>query len=261
MQEGQLRAAMQLVVASMRAFPFVLGALCLASGIQQAFAYGAIAVGRSVNGRGDIIGYSHNQPTPELAKQVALSNCQHDATACAIVTEFSEMCVIMYGNHISRKMYYEFYQGPSKVSYAQQDAARVVNRRCESTVPGSHCFHIVSECDTKQGTQEQIAIKERTELAHKEAAEREQRKAIAQKDCPREPTIVGGPWFSSTYKIGAMDAARNAVTADFDRVFCVKSVEYLSDAPNPFGGKAARARFIVYDRDYKLVSQIRDFPY
>jgi hypothetical protein len=43
---------------------------------------------------------------------------------------------------------------------------------------------------------------------------------------------------------------------------CVKSVEYVSAAPNPFGGNAARARFTGYDGfEYKLVNQVRDFPY
>jgi hypothetical protein len=43
---------------------------------------------------------------------------------------------------------------------------------------------------------------------------------------------------------------------------CVKTVEYISPAPNPFGGNAARARFIGYDNNnYNNLVEVRDFPY
>jgi hypothetical protein len=45
----------------------------------------------------------------------------------------------------------------------------------------------------------------------------------------------------------------------------VKTVEYLSPAVNPFGGKAARARFTGYRynifNDFRLVVEVRDFAY
>ena len=44
--------------------------------------------------------------------------------------------------------------------------------------------------------------------------------------------------------------------------FCVTTVEYISAAPNPFGGKAARARFTGYEkRTFESISQVRDFAY
>jgi uncharacterized protein DUF4189 len=246
--------------------PFLLALLFLflvSCPLHQAFPYGAIAMGRTLDGREDYLGYSYNQPTTELAKQVALSGCQQKGTSCVVVREFSEMCVTIYANPVSRRMFFEFYPGPSIVSYAQQDAGRIAQQRCQSSAPGSFCHPQLSQCDTRQGTQEQTAVKERNEAAQKEAVEKEQRKAIAVKDCPAQPTISGGPWFSSTYKVGAMDEARRATDQNnmMNRVFCVKSIEYLSDAPNPFGGKAARARFTVYDLHYRLVAQTRDFPY
>ncbi len=102
------------------------------------------------------------------------------------------------------------------------------------------------------------------------AAEKQKSAALA--DCGAEPAISGGPWFSSTYKVAARDAARSGF-------LCVKTVEYISAAPNPFGGNAARARFVGYQAryepqrgafglpvgqeisTYELTSEVRDFPY
>jgi hypothetical protein len=100
----------------------------------------------------------------------------------------------------------------------------------------------------------------------------EKQKSAALADCGAEPAISGGPWFSSTYKVAARDAARSGF-------LCVKTVEYISAAPNPFGGNAARARFVGYQAryepqrgafglavgqemsTYELTSEVRDFPY
>jgi hypothetical protein len=81
-----------------------------------------------------------------------------------------------------------------------------------------------------------------------------QRKA-ATSDCGTDIKLSGGPWFSSTYAIAAKDEAKRGF-------FCVKSIEYVSEAVNPFGGKAARARFIGYSQqDFSSVTEVRDFPY
>jgi hypothetical protein len=100
----------------------------------------------------------------------------------------------------------------------------------------------------------------------------EKQKSAALADCGAEPSISGGPWFSSTYKVAARDAARHGF-------LCVKTIEYVSAAPNPFGGNAARARFVGYQAryqqkrgafglpvgqeisTYELTSEVRDFPY
>jgi hypothetical protein len=88
-----------------------------------------------------------------------------------------------------------------------------------------------------------------------EAEARAKRKESAQADCGTSPKISGGPWFSSTYSVAANDEARRGF-------FCVKLVEYVSAAPNPFGGKAARARFIGYNTgDFQPTVQVRDFAY
>jgi len=100
----------------------------------------------------------------------------------------------------------------------------------------------------------------------------EKQKSAALADCGAEPVVSGGPWFSSTYKVAARDAARHGF-------LCVKTIEYISAAPNPFGGNAARARFVGYQAryepqrgafglpigqevsTYELTSEVRDFPY
>jgi uncharacterized protein DUF4189 len=243
---------------AMKAVLALAGALSLGLPIEEALAYGAIAIGRTANGQ-EAGGMSYSQPTPEVARETAVQSCRESGHSCAVVHEFSEVCIVFYRNPVSGKLFFQTYHG-EMVSDAQVAAGRAAEAACSRSPPG-WCQRVANHCDTRAATQQAIADIEKKKRADREAVEKEQRKAIAEKDCPREPSILGGPWFSSTYRIGALDAARNAVSADFDRVFCVKSVEYLSDAPNPFGGKAARARFIVYDRDYKLVSQTRDFPY
>lgn len=86
--------------------------------------------------------------------------------------------------------------------------------------------------------------------------ERKQRKLAALQQCGPEPKISGGPWFSSTYKVAARDAARHS------EFVCVSSVEYLSAAPNPFGGNAARIRLTGFDA-YKFEPKVMtiDIPY
>jgi hypothetical protein len=95
--------------------------------------------------------------------------------------------------------------------------------------------------------------------ARKKAEEAEalaKRRQVAVKDCGARPILSGGPWFSSTYSVAAMDEARRG------NFFCVKTVEHISAAPNPFGGNAARARFTGYrNSDFQPVVEIRDFAY
>lgn len=84
----------------------------------------------------------------------------------------------------------------------------------------------------------------------------ERRKQVAVANCKGGPKISGGPWFSSTYSVAVVDETKGG---DF---FCVTTVEYISAAPNPFGGKAARARFTGYEkRTFESISQVRDFAY
>jgi hypothetical protein len=86
--------------------------------------------------------------------------------------------------------------------------------------------------------------------------ERRRRIADATKDCGPSPNVTGGPLFSPTYKIGATDAASRS------GLLCVKEIQYVGPAVNPFGGNAARAKFIGYDQQTgNSVSVIRDFPY
>ena len=101
--------------------------------------------------------------------------------------------------------------------------------------------------------EQQAAAAKRAQLA---AEEKERRKQAALADCGTTPTISGGPWFSSTYKVAAGDATRNP------QFLCVKSVEYISAAPNPYGGNAARAKFSGYEPfDYQPVVKLFDFAY
>jgi hypothetical protein len=84
----------------------------------------------------------------------------------------------------------------------------------------------------------------------------ENAKQLALNDCQGGPKLSGGPWFSSTYRVAANDEIKNA------GFFCVKSVEYISAAPNPFGGNAARARFTGYRvGDFQSLVTVRDFAY
>lgn len=88
------------------------------------------------------------------------------------------------------------------------------------------------------------------------AQAQEARKNAALADCGAAPTLSGGPWFSSTYKTAATDASRNG------RFLCVKTVEYIGAAVNPFGGNAARAKFTGYDAlSLQPLSLVMDFPY
>jgi hypothetical protein len=106
------------------------------------------------------------------------------------------------------------------------------------------------------------------EQLRREAAERNkaeeakllnERTQAALADCGPKPAISGRPsfsWLSSTYDIAARDAARAGI------FFCVKTIQYLSAAPNPFGGNAARARFIGYSKEEVVpYSEVRDFAY
>ena len=101
----------------------------------------------------------------------------------------------------------------------------------------------------------------RTRAAAAQAASEmnEKRRQIAVTDCGSGPKFSGGPWFSSTYGVAANDEVQRAKEAGY---FCIKDVEYLSAAPNPFGGKAARAKFTGYKKDrFELLVQVRDFAY
>ena len=98
----------------------------------------------------------------------------------------------------------------------------------------------------------------------KAAAEKDERKQKATQDCAGGIAVSGGPWLSSTYKIAALDEAHRLLRGGhmpWAEYFCLKTIEYISPAPNPFGGNAARARFIGYDLDYRPKVQVRDFIY
>lgn len=111
---------------------------------------------------------------------------------------------------------------------------------------------------TAQQEAQAQAQKAEAEAQKAEADAMEKKKQAALADCGPTPKISGGPWFSSTYSIAAVDTARNYKNA----FLCVKTVQYISAAPNPFGGKAARAEFIGYSaQDYGPVSYVADFPY
>ena len=107
---------------------------------------------------------------------------------------------------------------------------------------------------------EQQAIKQKAKAIDEQRKREQQALEIktqaALSDCGQSPTLSGGPWFSSTYKVGAIDEAKRV------GMLCVKSIEYVGPAVNPMGGNAARAKFFGYDRQTAspIVFQ-RDFPY
>jgi hypothetical protein len=126
---------------------------------------------------------------------------------------------------------------------------------------GDNQWRITNNVNTliSQEQQRIAAQKQREEEAKQAqlAADTKERvKQAALADCGPAPNISGGPWFSSTYKTAATDAARNSQS------LCVKTVEYIGAAVNPFGGNAARAKFTGYDSiNYQALSVVRDFPY
>jgi hypothetical protein len=121
--------------------------------------------------------------------------------------------------------------------------------------------------EDQQQAQRQAAETQRqaaAEAQKKAAAELERRKLAALADCGTSPKLSDGPWFSSTYKVAAQDAARKAVSGgDFGPSFlCVKSVEYISPAPNPYGGNAARIKVTGYDPiKFELKAEVGDIAY
>jgi hypothetical protein len=101
---------------------------------------------------------------------------------------------------------------------------------------------------------------EQERQAAADAAAAVQRKQAAIADCGAEPTFSGGPWFSSTYKTAAIDMGRRPPPDG--RFLCVKTIEYIGAAVNPFGGNAARAKFTGYDAfAFQPLSMVMDFPY
>jgi uncharacterized membrane protein YgcG len=94
-------------------------------------------------------------------------------------------------------------------------------------------------------------------LAQKvEAEAKESRRLAALADCGSRPNLAGGPSLSSTYSVAANDETRRV------GMLCVKSVEYISAAPTPYGGNAARARFTGYSAsDFEPLVVIADFVY
>jgi hypothetical protein len=92
-----------------------------------------------------------------------------------------------------------------------------------------------------------------------EAEAKEKRRLAVLADCGDSPVISGGPWFSSTYKVGALDEARNQTGPRF---VCVKEIEYIGRAVNPFGGNAARATFTGFQVEtFQPIAVTLDFPY
>ena len=87
----------------------------------------------------------------------------------------------------------------------------------------------------------------------------EARQAVARQDCGQQAAISGGPWFSSTYKVAVNDEIGKYIQSG--RMFCIKSVEYISAAPNPLGGNAARIKVTGYDRSLRLVYFVEDIAY
>jgi hypothetical protein len=108
----------------------------------------------------------------------------------------------------------------------------------------------------KQEEAERHAI-EQARIEQEQKRAREKRRQVALADCGGTPKLVGGPWFSSTYSVAARDVAQHA-----NGFACVKLVEYISAAPNPFGGKAARVRLTGFDdRDFQPKVAVIDIPY
>lgn len=129
-----------------------------------------------------------------------------------------------------------------------------------------HQWHFLGDNISQQISQEDEGLKRLREAQQKEiemeaqrkteAEAKEKRRVAALADCGASPSISGGPWFSSTYKTAATDAARN------QRFLCMKTVEYIGAAVNPFGGNAARAKFAGYDAfNYQPLTVVMDFPY
>lgn len=102
---------------------------------------------------------------------------------------------------------------------------------------------------------EQERLEREVRARKAETGEKEKRRYVTLADCGSSPKISSGPCFSSTYNVAATDAARHS------GLFCVKTIEGVSAAPNPFGGNAARARFTGHCRDFELTSVVKDFFY
>lgn len=100
-------------------------------------------------------------------------------------------------------------------------------------------------------------------LPRKEISSLEEAKAAARQSCGATPQVTGGPWFSSTYKVGALDEASRQVNSS--EFFCIIKIEYISPAVNPMGGHAARANFFgfVYTDGPNIIKKnaIIDFAY
>jgi hypothetical protein len=120
---------------------------------------------------------------------------------------------------------------------------------------------ILSAEDNRTARQQQ-AIQAERNRRQQAADEVNARRQAALADCGSSPSISGGPWFSSTYKLAVEGAVTDTIHGMFPSFVCVKSVEYVGPAPNPFGGNAARAKFTGYDRNnFTLITKIREFPY
>lgn len=122
----------------------------------------------------------------------------------------------------------------------------------------NNVVQIIADQERRRAEQER-QLREQQERAARDAHEIESKKSAAITDCGSAPSVSGGPWsswFTSAYSVGALDEARRG---DF---FCVKSIEYISPAPNPFGGSAARAQFTGYSAsNFEQIVQVRDFIY
>jgi hypothetical protein len=73
----------------------------------------------------------------------------------------------------------------------------------------------------------------------------EDKKAAAISACGADPSLSGGPWFSSTYKIAAQDAVRLVIQYPSNNYICVKTVEYLSAAESSTSASIARTSFVA----------------
>jgi hypothetical protein len=145
-----------------------------------------------------------------------------------------------------------------KVNVKTPRGRPVVNAELNAWRPETRTLRVTYDNRAAVARQEDEE-KARDEAIKTQIAANEKRKEAAIKDCAGGPKLSGGPWFSSTYSVAANDEVNRAKR---DGYFCIKTVEYVSAAPNPFGGKAARAKFIGYNnRNFAPLVQVRDFPY
>ena len=158
-------------------------------------------------------GVGRNQPTPEAARKMAMDYC--NKSTCTIIRDFTDSCVVFFHHVATGRYFYRIFPGDGNtVTQAAIDAGNAARRECEALgTGGMGCMHQnLLFCDSRKEMQEAAAKIDREQRAkedeERKAREYQERKATAQTDCLAQPTLTGGPWLSSTYKIGALDEAR-----------------------------------------------------